>query len=192
MKTMSPLRQRLIQESARIMVQEQIDDYLLAKQKAVARLGLGSGYALPGNDEIAAAVLEYRHLFSANERLRTQREAALKAMHLLRDFSPRLTGAVLHGTAGAHTEITLHLFDDSHEEIAFFLMEHHIPYQLKERRFISIDKTYPAYRFIAGEDTIVLVVFPYKSLRQAPPDPLDGKPMRRADAEAVRALLESV
>lgn len=187
------LRQRLAQESARIMVQEHIDDYLFAKQKAAARLGIRNKRDMPGNDEIAAAVLEYRRLFASPEqadKLRNQREAALKAMHLFADFAPRLVGGVLHGTANEHSDITLHLFSDSHEEVAFFLMERNMPYQLKERKFASINKAYPAYRFVAGDDHVLLVIFPHKDMRQSPPDPIDGKPMRRADVKAVQALLD--
>jgi hypothetical protein len=186
------LRHRLAQESAKIMVQEHIDDYLCAKQKAAERLGVRNKRDMPGNEEIAAAVLEYRRLFASPQqvdKLRCQREAALNAMKLFADFEPRLVGSVLYGTANTHSDIVLHLFSDSHEDVAFFLMARNMPYQLKERKFASINKTYPAYRFVAGDDHVLLVVFPYKDMRQPPPDPVDGKPMRRADAKAVQALL---
>jgi hypothetical protein len=175
------------------MVQEQLDDYLVAKQKAAARLGLHSGQGLPSNHEIAAAVLEYRRLFSQDSHdLRAKRQTALEAMHLLQQFQPRLTGSVLYGTANTHSEITLHLFCDHPEELAFFLLERNIPYELKERHFVSIDKRYPVYRFVAGGYDIALIVFPHNGLRQAPPDPLNAyKPMCRADVSAVHALLDA-
>ena len=190
----SQVRGRIAQECARIMVQEHLDDYLMAKQKAAARLGMPNTRELPSNQEIADALLEYRRLFGSDaemSRLRAQRQAALNAMEMLHEFVPRLAGPVLYGTAGEHTEIQLHLFHDAHEEVGLFLMTRNIPYQLGERRFASIDKTYPGYRFVAGQDRFLLVVFPYADLRRPPPDPLDGKAMRRADVESVRKLLEN-
>jgi hypothetical protein len=40
-------------EAARIMREEGVRDYLLAKRKAAQRLGITDRGALPGNDEIA-------------------------------------------------------------------------------------------------------------------------------------------
>jgi hypothetical protein len=48
---------------------------------------------------------------------------------------------------------------------------------------------YPALRFVAGRQTVDAVVFPLDGIRQAPASPVDGKPMRRANAAEVEALL---
>ncbi|OQW95406.1 MAG: hypothetical protein BWK79_02600 [Beggiatoa sp. IS2] len=190
----SYLRQRIAQISARMMVEESIDDYYLAKCKAVEQLGIGvRNVPYPSNSEIEAEILLYQRLFYTEvdlQKLRQLRQTALKAMHLLRDFNPRLVGPVLQGTTHRYSEITLHLFAPTAEEVAFFLMEQHIPYELGERRFrLPEPINYPSYQFIAGETPIVLVVFSTDDIRWSPPSPVDGKPMRRADARTVEQLL---
>jgi hypothetical protein len=150
---------------------------------------------LPSNSEIEQAMIEYQRLFHADsqaERLRALRQAALEAMRFFQPFNPRLVGPVLSGLAHEHAEIVLHLFCDTHEEVAWFLMERKIPYQLKERVYRGQPErreSYPCYRFMAGEESIALEVFPLDGIRRAPPSPVDGKPMRRADIAAVEALL---
>ncbi|MCP4697251.1 MAG: hypothetical protein GY862_10420 [Gammaproteobacteria bacterium] len=187
------LRLQLAREAARIMVQDSIDDYQTAKYKAAAKLGFGQARHLPGNSEIEEALLEYQRLFCVQTQplqLRQQRKAALSAMRLFARFNPRLVGSVFSGTANEHTDICLHLFSEPHEEVALFLMDRNIPYQTSERRFNGIQKRYPGYRFIAGAETVVLVVFPEDGIRWSPPSPVDGKPMRRADVNTLEALLE--
>ncbi len=175
------------------MVEEYLDSFQAAKIKAATRLGAPTRH-LPSNSEVEQAIVEYQRLFRADTqeaRLTQMRRAALEAMYLLREFNPRLAGPVLSGTAHEHADILLHLFADNHEEVALFLMERGIPYQLREHTYRSIQQSYPCYRFMAGEESIVLEVFPVDGIRHAPPSPVDGKPMRRADSRAVEALLVS-
>lgn len=189
----SQIRQKIAQISARIMVQESIDDYYLAKCKAAAQLGITHTKHLPSNSEIEEEVLLYQRLFHADRHrlcLCQLRQAAVEAMRLFADFMPRLVGTVLEGTAHQHSEITLHLFTHTPEEVTLFLIDKKIPYQLSERRF-RLPRTmhYPSYHFMAGEQSIVLIVFGLDDIRQAPPSPVDGKPMRRADLRVVENLL---
>ena len=61
------------------MREEGIRDYLSAKRKAASRLGVTDRSALPGNDEIAAAVSEQQRIFGGEAypaRLRALREVA--------------------------------------------------------------------------------------------------------------------
>ena len=46
---------RVVHEAARIICEDGLSDYRLAKQKAVERLGLGFGTPLPSNAEIGRA-----------------------------------------------------------------------------------------------------------------------------------------
>lgn len=190
----SQIRQKIAQTSARIMVQEGIDDYYLAKCKATAQLGIAHTQHLPSNSEIEAEVLLYQRLFHADRHrlcLCQLRRTAVKAMQLFTDFMPRLVGTVLEGTAHQHSEIILHLFTHTPEEVTLFLIDKKIPYQLSERRFrLPKVAQYPSYHFVAGEQSIVLIVFNLDDIRQAPPSPVDGKPMRRADQRAVENLLQ--
>jgi hypothetical protein len=48
---------------------------------------------------------------------------------------------------------------------------------------------YPGVRFEVDDQAIEATVFPTDGIRQAPVSPVDGRPMRRADAADVEALL---
>lgn len=187
------LRQRIAQTSARLMIQEGINDYHIAKCKAAAQLGVLNKHHLPSNSEIEQEILLYQRLFQPHLHslhLNRLRHTALQMMRLLNPFNPRLVGVVLEGTAHRNSEITLHLFTHTPEEVAFLLMEKHIPYQLSERRFrLPKIVSYPCYQFIAGEHSVLLIVFNIDDVRWSPPSPVDGKPMRRADLRVVENLL---
>src|SRR5512145_1267532 len=121
------LRQAVADEAARIMTEQGVDDFLLAKRKAAERLGVTDASILPRNTEIEAAMIAHHRLFS-NDRhdadLVRLRRAALDAMRLMADFQPRLVGPVLIGTASPHSEINLHLFSETPEAVSLTLEEH--------------------------------------------------------------------
>jgi hypothetical protein len=189
-------RHVLAQEAARIIVEQGIQDYRAAKIKAAERLGMSTRGALPGNSEIERAVGEHLQLFgreSHSDLLRLLRRTALSAMELLSPFGPRLVGPVLHGTAASNSAVNLHVFSDNFELVALRLRENRVPYRLYERRLKSRrdqSETFAGVRFIHDESAVEATVFPVDGVRQAPISPIDGKPMRRADAQAVRELLE--
>ncbi len=189
------LRQAVAEEAARIMREQGVDDFLLAKRKAADRLGVTDASILPRNTEIEAALVAHQRLFAADRHeadLAALRRSALEAMRLMSDFQPRLVGPVLTGTASAHSEINLHLFTESPEAVSIRLEERGVPHEVLERRLrYERDRvvTYPALRFVAGRQTVDAVVFPLDGIRQAPSSPVDGKPMRRASAAEVEALL---
>lgn len=190
------MRERIAQEAGRIMVEEGIRDYYAAKRKAAARLGAPDTRNMPRNTEIEAALQAYQRLFHGREqttRVNELRGSALEAMRFFARFEPRLVGSVLNGTAGPFSDINLHLFADTAEEVSLFLMENQIPFEADMRKLrLSRDRSidYPVLRFVAGEATIDAVIFPCDGLRQSPCSPLDGKPMRRASIGTVAQLLE--
>jgi len=189
------LRRAVAEEAARIMREQGVDDFLLAKRKAAERLGVTDASILPRNTEIEAALMAHQRLFAADRHeagLASLRRSALEAMRLLADFQPRLVGPVLTGTASPHSEINLHLFTESAEAVSIRLEERGVPHEVLERRVrYERDRTvsYPALRFVAGRQTVDAVVFPLDGIRQAPCSPVDGKPMRRANVGEVEALL---
>ena len=191
-------RQMLAQEAARIIVEQGIQDFRLAKIKAAERLGLTGRGSLPGNSEIQQAVGEHLTLFGRESHinlLEALRRAALAAMEILSPFSPRLVGPVLHGTAAANSAINLHVFSDTPELIAMKLDENRLSYRPYERRLKSRrDKaeTFAGYRFFQDDASIEATVFPVNGMRQAPISPVDGRPMQRADHVAVQKLLDDV
>jgi predicted nucleotidyltransferase len=189
------LRRALAQEAARIMAEHGIEDYLQAKRKAADRLGVNDVAVLPKNVEIEAALRAHQRLFGRDTHdnvLKEQRRVALETMRLLDEFQPRLVGSVLTGTATDHSDINLHLFADSSETVVIRLLEIGVPHEFYERR-VKMDGersvNYPALRFESAGRTIDATVFPIDGIRQSPYSPVDGRPMRRADAREVAALL---
>ncbi len=190
------LRRALAQEAARLMAEHGIQDFGVAKRKAAERLGVTDGAAvLPKNSEIETALGEYQRLFggaSHRRSLRDQRRAALAAMRALREFEPRLVGAVLAGTATLHSDVQLHLFAERAESVALKLIDQGIAHEVTERR-VKLDperiRAFPGVRFRVDDQPIEATVFPPNGIRQAPVSPVDGRPMRRASALEVQALL---
>jgi hypothetical protein len=189
-------RQVLAQEAARIIVEQGIEDFRVAKIKAAERLGLSTRGSLPGNNEIEKAVAEHLALFGRESHLdllRVLRRAALSAMEMLAPFTPRLVGPVLHGTASANSAVNLHVFADDAETVAIRLQKCRVQYRPFERRLKSRRdraETFAAFRFTQDESFIEATVFPVDGVRQAPISPVNGKPMRRADKSAILKLLE--
>ncbi|WP_353570840.1 hypothetical protein [Candidatus Albibeggiatoa sp. nov. BB20] len=192
------LRQRIAAICARLMVQEGVKDFQMAKKKATAELGVTNSKShLPTNAEIEAEIILYQRLFQAdNQPLYVQhlREVAIKAMGLFKDFQPRLVGNILTGTATQHSDITLHLFTNIPEDMDIFLMQQGIPYELTDKRFRIEQQTvsFPCYQFMAGDEQITLVIFDVDDIRWSPPSPVDGKPMQRADIKAVEKLIADI
>ncbi len=190
------LRRALAQEAARIMSEHGIRDFLTAKRKAAERFGVVDGAVLPRNTEIEDALAEYQRLFGGDKHTQSiaaQRNAALSAMHMLADFEPRLVGSVLTGTATEHNDIQLHLFAEQPESITFRLMDLGIDHEVVERRVrYGADRVvaYPGVHFEYEDHEVDATVFPVDGIRQAPVSPIDGKPMRRIDADELEVLLE--
>jgi predicted nucleotidyltransferase len=191
------LRKALAQEAARIMAEHGIEDFLQAKRKAADRLGVNDVSVLPKNIEIEAALRAHQRLFgreSHDHSLREQRRIALKAMRVLAEFNPRLVGSVLNGTATEYSDINLHLFADASETVAIRLLDIGVPHEFYERR-VKMDAersvNYPALRFEANGRTVDATVFPIDGIRQSPYSPVDGRPMKRADAREVSELIGS-
>ncbi len=188
-------RTMLAQEAARIIVEQGIQDYRLAKTKAADRLGMSERGSLPRNSEIEHAVSEHLKLFGRESHLdllRILREAALSAMELLAPFTPRLVGPVLHGTAAANSAVNLHVFSDSAELVAQTLRDRSVQFRIYERRIKSRrdhTETFSGFRFTHDNSSIEATVFPVDGVRQAPISPVNGKPMQRADKNAVLELL---
>lgn len=188
-------RKMLAQEAARIIVEQGIQDYRIAKNKAAERLGMSERGSLPRNSEIEDAVSEYLKIFGRESHLdllRLLREAALSAMELLDAFTPRLVGPVLHGTAAANSAVNLHVFSDSTELVAQTLQDRSVPFRIYEKRIKcrrDQAETFSGFRFTHNNSSIEATVFPVNGMRQAPISPVNGKPMRRADRNTVLELL---
>ena len=95
-------RDKLAREAARILSEGGHRDFALAKRKAAARLGVSGRADLPSNVEIERALGEYQRTQAPShhvELVRLLLLGGLAAMKYFEPFRPRLTGAVLRGTA---------------------------------------------------------------------------------------------
>ena len=190
------IRRMLAVEAARLMAEQGIQDFLLAKRKAAARLMVTDVSLMPNNAEIELALLEHQRLFQGArhiEILHELRTSAVNLMQLLREFNPHLTGSVLSGSADAHSEISLHVFVDSTETLLLKLLENGIKARHTEKRmsyeadrFVSL----PSFKFMTELHAIEIVTFPLTGIRQSPLSIVDGKPMARGDLRTVLALLK--
>ena len=136
-------RARIAAAAARIMAEDGIDDFALAKRKAARQVGAEETQALPANDEIEAELRAYRALYQPAEhpeRIAELRRIALNAMRELQSFNPYLTGAVLSGLAGRYAEIDLQLFPESAKDVEIFLIDRDLPYSTSEGRRYSGDR----------------------------------------------------
>lgn len=192
-----PADARLVHEAARILCEERLLDYRQAKRKAAQRLGVGERAALPGNAELQAAVIEYQHLFGGKAyrlRLRQLRHTAVQAMRLLREFQPRLVGAVASGAVHSAHRVQLHAFADSPERLDIDLHDRGIPFSTGERRYRYPDgghEDVPTISFMAGDIGVDVAIFSERGRRQAPLSPADGLVTRRFDLAEVELLLSA-
>jgi hypothetical protein len=188
-------RLRVTAEAARIMAEEGVRDFQMAKRKAAERLNLSDHHHLPSNEEVELALVEHLQLFHGAElqqNTRRLREVAAEAMRFLAAFEPRLVGSVLSGTITPAAEVQLHVSADSPEEVGIFLGEHQIPFELGDRRARFGGDRYEnisTFRFSADGVMIELSVFDRRTVREPPLDPIDGRPMKRAGLKEVEALL---
>lgn len=137
------MRVRIAAAAARIMAEDGVDDFALAKRKAARQLGVEGRFALPRNDEIETQLRAYRSLYQADEhpmRIAELRRVALDAMRALERFNPYLTGSVLKGISGPYAEIELQLFPESTKEVELYLLERNIAYAAHEARRYSGDR----------------------------------------------------
>jgi hypothetical protein len=187
---------RIAAAAARIMAEEGIDDFALAKRKAARRLGAADSDALPANDEIEAELRDYLALYQADEhpaRITELRRAALAAMRALERFSPYLTGPVLAGLAGPYAEIELQLFPESSKEVELFLLDLDIAYDASDERRYTGDRAraVAVITLIWDGVPLRLSVFDPRDERAAMKTTQAGRVAARAGIAEVRALVET-
>jgi len=127
---MESLKSEICAVAARMVVEEGLE-YGPAKRRAVKQLGLPARTALPANDEIEDAVLDYIALFCADTQpgeLLALRRLALVWMERMAAFWPHLGGAVWHGTATRLSDIYLQLFCDDSKSAEISLIDHQVAY----------------------------------------------------------------
>ncbi|MCX7563076.1 hypothetical protein OS176_05880 [Xanthomonadaceae bacterium XH05] len=168
-------RRWLAEQAARCMSEYAIDDPVLALRRVLSRQGAPPDRrSWPEPREILAALREYQRLFRGSAQatqLDARRATALDAMRFLASYRPRLVGAVLEGTADAHSPVQLHLHCDEPEAVMGFLQDQGISHQTSERR-VQLDPqrsaTVPHLSFVADSIEIELWLLPAECERHTP------------------------
>lgn len=188
------MRTRIAHLAARMIAEDGISDYGLAKRKAARQAGAPDSRNLPTNLEIEEALRAYQQLYQADEqpeRVQRLREVAVEIMRLLEQFNPYLTGAVLTGSAGRHADVHLQVFTDSLKEVEIFLLNRAIPFRTRELRVWVGDavETVPDLVLSTAEADVHVTVLSPNHRRQPLRLSMDGRPLERAPLESVETLL---
>ncbi len=137
--SVAQIRDEIASLAAKFIAEEGAE-YGAAKRRAVKQL-LGNqklnGNILPDNAQIEQEVREYQALFFADTqpaRLLHLRQLAAVLMQELAQFNPYVIGAVFNGTAGEHSDIYLHLYTDNSKDVAIFLLNLGIDYEVSEHQ----------------------------------------------------------
>lgn len=190
------MRARIAAAAARIMAEDGIDDFALAKRKAARQLGAADTQALPRNEEIEAELRAYQSLYQGEEqqeRIRLLRQHALGAMRLLEQFRPYLSGAVLKGTAGRYSDIDLQVFTDDSKAVELFFLNRSIPYEVTQLRQFAGDREREVTVLKVEWEGIPVNIAVYEAkdergvVRSSP----TARPVERAGIQAVSQLISA-
>jgi hypothetical protein len=176
--------------AARLMAEDGINDFVVAKRKAVQSLGLPDNTQLPENAEVEAELRLYQRLFQDEEqiaRIDALRQKASETMTLVQRFNPYLTGSVLDGTAGRYAEIDIQLFTDSAKDVEIFLLNQKIDYEHSVPRS---DRAEAVLSIQSDDATVNLIVYPRKEERVTFKT-RDGRVRPRMRLEALESLLSA-
>jgi hypothetical protein len=188
------MRARIAAAAARLMAEDGVEDFALAKRKAARQLGAEDTQSLPKNEEIEAELRAYQSLYQGEEqreRIQYLRRCALEAMHLLERFRPYLAGPVLSGTAGRYSEIDLQLFTDDGKAVEHFLLSRSIAYDVSdERRFAGDQARAVSILRVDWQGVpLNLAIYTLKEERGVLKATHAGRPIERAGIQAVAQLL---
>jgi len=186
-------RHRVAEEAARFMIEGAEAEYLHAKERAISMLGLSSNSHLPSNKKIKECIAQLTASQLGHEevkrRVREMREIALELMEVIEDADPFLIGSTLTGQIRNSSDIDLHAYSNDYQCIQNQLVDwgyEDIDVELvdnRKGRFIHLkwfERNYP----------VEITIYPWSWRDVIPYSSVTGKPMKRADTAAVRALLK--
>lgn len=180
------------------MYEDGVREYRDAKRKAAKPFGpekaLSLGSHLPTNAEIheeLAKLIATREEGVLPQRLLRLRMTALNYLELFSDFSPYLVGSVLSGAVTERSDIDIHLFADSLEEVEDLLRRRGMEF---ETEVVPIRKggVVKDYTHIYLEDEGVVIecsVYPAEEKRNRTVSSITGKPMERASAARLKKII---
>ncbi|MBS2009360.1 MAG: hypothetical protein JST01_20060 [Cyanobacteria bacterium SZAS TMP-1] len=180
--------------AARFMVDGLESEYLGAKERAVAMLGLGAQCRLPSNKQIRECIAQLtRDDLGDNElnrRLREMREIACRVMTALDDFDPFLIGSTLSGEIHSASDIDLHAYCD--QPVALVERLEEWDFEGVEEEYVENRKgQFVHLRWSEEGYPVEVTVYPVGWRDLVPMSSVTGKPMKRAALAQVRRLIGS-
>ncbi|AOY00620.1 hypothetical protein [Jeongeupia sp. USM3] len=183
-------RAQIAHRAAKLIAEDHLDDFALAKKKAARQLGLDDHSLLPSNQEIEAALASYRAIYQPQHagHLQALRKTAVTVMRLLAPFSPYLTGSVLSGVAGPHSDINLIGYVDDPKGVELFLLNRGIDYRHADAGPRHDD--YPTLQFEHDHVVVRLSVRPRNDERARGEERIRVEQLQQliADAELLAAI----
>jgi HD domain len=188
-------RRQIAFEAARLMYERQESEYFRAKLRAAKRICRGwvKPKDLPSNAEIRDQIQHFARLFEGEERgtsLRTMRIEALRMMHLLRPFQPRLIGSTLTGHVRQGSDIDIHVFSDSLEAVESVIDAEGMSYTV-ERKQVRKGGEQRQYTHIHVNEQfrVELTLYERKLAGHVFKSSVTGGPIERAGIAELEALL---
>ncbi len=185
------MREQLAHHAAKLIAEDGIADFASAKRKAARQLGASDTQHLPSNREVEEALHSYRSLYqheSHPDILHLLRAEALVCMQQFSAFHPYLTGSVLSGTAGEHSDINLALFSDDTKAVLLFLLNNNLAFEdsIWKTKLGGRDETVPSYTLSSESGTqIHIIVLPENARHSG-----SRHPDTHADIAAVTRMVE--
>jgi predicted nucleotidyltransferase len=184
-------QKRLALEAARLMVERIETEYLHAKERAILLLGLPYNTPYPTNRQIKEYIAKLTRRQLGPEvmtaRVREMREIAEEIMTVLQDFDPHLIGSTLSGQIRDSSDIDLHVYCDHHLEVERLMS---FGYTGVEPEYVENQKgTFVHLRWLEKGYPVEITVHNWSQRSEIPISSVTGKPMKRADLDALRVLL---
>jgi len=190
------LRKAIAARAASLMYAREESEYFTAKRKAAKQLGVNCRYqphGLPSNKEIQESL---RRLAESMEgparadRLEQMRLEALRWLRRLDRFSAKLIGSVLTGHVRRGSDIDIHVFTDSLNDLTLALDDHGVDYQVERKQVVKHRET-RVYRHVHIDGRYPVELTVYSAAERSYPflSSITGKPIEKCNAEALEALL---
>lgn len=184
------MREQLAHHAAKLIAEDGIADFASAKRKAARQLGAADTQHMPSNKEVEDALHSYRALYqheSHPDILHQLRSEALACMQQFSAFHPYLTGSVLSGAAGEHSDINLTLYSDDAKAVLLFMLNNKLNFEDSAWRIRlgGREESVPSYTLSSESGTqIHLIVLPENARHSG-----SRHPDTHAGIAAVQALL---
>ena len=131
------LRAEIAHRAARLIAEDGVNDFDVAKRKAARQLGVSAGALLPDDLAVNAAIKSHQAIFQREfqpAECRALRKIAVEVMRWLHHFSPWLVGAVLDGSANHFSHVELEIVSDNAKQLEIFFLNEGIPFNIQVRR----------------------------------------------------------